>query len=241
VVFTVTDVIDLADPVATVVTPGNGEAFVLGPVTLSGAATDDVAVDSVKVAIKDKASGFWLHSDDTWGGFAWLEASLSAPGEPAVDWSVDFDPPAAGEYALMVRAEDSSGNVQLDKPFVNFSFNDGGGDTVDPDATVVSPASNETFALGPIELMGGASDDVAVESVMVAIKDKATGKWWHGTGFEDGFRYLNAELSEPGAVSTDWNYVFEAPAVGDYIVTIRARDTSLNIDLTRPWVSFHVE
>jgi hypothetical protein len=71
----------------------------------------------------------------------------------------------------------------------------------------------------------------------VALRDRNTLDWWTGSGW-GGFTWLAATMASPGSVSTPWTYGWTPPAAGDYAIVVRARDTSNNIDPTKPWVPF---
>ena len=81
-----------------------GDTFTTSPITLSGTATDNVGVDQVRVAIRDRNAGLWLQDDmTTFGPFRRFDATLSNPGAPATDRSFDVPLPD-GNYALSARA-----------------------------------------------------------------------------------------------------------------------------------------
>ncbi len=111
---------DTVAPNGTVAVPGQDQVLAGDPVVLSGQATDDIAMSTVHVSIKDRTSGLWLRSNGTFGAFARIPATLSAPGASSTGWSYVFTGPP-GLYALSLRATDSSGNVDPTMPWVRFS------------------------------------------------------------------------------------------------------------------------
>jgi hypothetical protein len=141
-----------------------------------------------------------------------------------------------------VRAADTSGNLDPTRPWVNFQLTDLPPDDIDPDATVTSPLNNETFPMGTVNLNGDATDNAGIDRVRIAIKDKTTSLWWDGSAWQAGFLWIPGDttLGTPGGTSTTWSYDFTPPAPGDFIFSVRADDTSGNLDPVTPWVSFSV-
>jgi hypothetical protein len=69
-----------------------------------------VAVNRVRVAIKNQANGRWLHSNGTWGDFQSQAAVLGNPGARSTSWSFSWVPPATGSYGVHALAWDNAGN-----------------------------------------------------------------------------------------------------------------------------------
>jgi hypothetical protein len=227
---------DDIDPDTQAGSPAGGASVPLGPVTLTGTATDNQGVTSVKVAIKDVTTNKWW-TGSGWGGWARVETALADAGATSTDWSYTFTPPQTGSYTYSPQAGDAAGNVDQSPPWISFSVYDGAADSEPPDAVVVVPTPNQSFPAGPIDLAGSATDDQAVAAVELAIKDSATGQWWTGSGW-GGFQYLDATLDAPGATSTGWSFSFNPSGSGGYGVLVRAQDAAGNYDPSKPWVSF---
>lgn len=106
----------------TVSTPTANQGFSSIPVAMSGAATDDVGVAEVRIAVQDTVSKQWLRSNGSWGPFQNQTATLASPGATATGWSFAFAPPGggSGRYAVQVAAMDAAGNVDPTKPWVPF-------------------------------------------------------------------------------------------------------------------------
>ena len=116
---------DSTPPDGTVASPASNEVVGSVPVGLSGSATDDVGVAQVRVAIKDRGTGLWYHSDGSWGAYQVQQASLSAPGSTATSWSYDWTPPGggSGSYGFGLTAVDTSANTDPTKPWITFTVN----------------------------------------------------------------------------------------------------------------------
>jgi hypothetical protein len=109
-------------PDATVTVPTGNQVLPLNGVTFTGNASDNVGVAAVKVAIRDRSTLRWWNGSSWVTGTVWLSgAVLTNPGAPVTGWSFSWTPPAAGLYAVTVRAEDAVPNYDASRPWVNFS------------------------------------------------------------------------------------------------------------------------
>ncbi|MEO8062817.1 MAG: DUF4082 domain-containing protein [Pseudomonadota bacterium] len=133
---------DTSLPVVTITGPTSATtlAVTASPITLSGTASDNVAVTQVT----------WVNSR---GG------SGTATG--TTSWSVSNLALQTGSNVLTVTARDAAGNTQTDTLTVTFT------DTTRPSITITSPTSNSTRTqtASTITLGGSASDNVAVTQV----------------------------------------------------------------------------
>jgi hypothetical protein len=113
---------DTVAPDATVTVPTNNQVLALSGATFTGNATDNIGVAGVKVAIRNRTTLKWW-SGSTWvNNTFWLSgAVLSSPGSPVTGWSFSWTAPAAGLYAVTVRAEDAVPNQDATRPWINFS------------------------------------------------------------------------------------------------------------------------
>jgi hypothetical protein len=235
---------DSTPPDGLVAVPSPNQVLPSIPATLSGTATDNVAVSSVDVAIRDRNTLQWWNGSAWQSSFVWLPTALSDPGGDSTDWSYSFDPPNSSNYVVGLRATDTSGNIDPTLPWVSFAIDEGSppppGDSTPPDGLVAVPSPNQVFPSTPVPLSGTATDNVAVSSVDVAIRDRNTLQWWNGSAWQSSFVWLPTALSDPGGDSTDWSYSFDPPNSSNYVVGLRATDTSGNIDPTLPWIRFSI-
>ena len=230
------DVVADGEPAVPTAGFGFGGLLVGPPIELFGSATDNIGVVSVKVAVRDRDTGEWLHADGTFGPFERFEADLSDPGATHTGWSHFVDVPE-GDYSLSVRAFDAIGNSSSISPWHHFTI---GPDTIPPVPVAGFPYGKTLLSLGaPVTLWGTATDNVAVASVKVAIRDRTTGMWLRPDGTFGSFHRFTAELSDPGAMSTDWQYEVEL-AEGDYSMSVRAWDAAGNTMSLSPWHHFTV-
>jgi sugar lactone lactonase YvrE len=232
---------DTTPPDATVAVPGSGTMHSSAlPILFYGDATDDVAVASVRVAVKDKTSGLWW-TGTSWGSFTYLSAELADPGTMATAWSLEWSPPSEGDYAILVEARDGSANPDPSKPWVPFGVYPGALDDTEPDATITVPAKGGNYPEAFLQLAGEAIDDASgVATVGVAIKNTQSGQWWTGSAWDPAVTFNDATLSNPGGTATSWTYDWTPPAVGTYGALVRTVDVAGNIDSTRSWHGFNV-
>ena len=113
--------VDTAPPGGSLTSPQPGTT-VPGPVTVTGTATDDVAVAAVDVGIRNVATGRWLQADGSWAPtFAWVATTLEAPGTSATGWSYLLQAPNAGTYGVQARARDAVGTTTTIRSYATFT------------------------------------------------------------------------------------------------------------------------
>lgn len=228
-------VADAVAPDTTVTAPLSGQRLPEGLVGMAGSASDDVGVARVEVAVRDTATGLWW-TGATWGGFKYHETTLASPGAASTGWTFALGLPP-GSYGVLARATDVAGKVDPTRPWIPFGVVEGTADTTPPDASVAVPVPRGVYSVAPLTMSGSATDDVGVGAVDLAVRDTVSGLWWNGSSW-GAFTYLPATLDAPGTASTGWEFSWTPPGPGAYGVSVRATDTSGNIDPTRPWVAF---
>ncbi len=117
----------------------------------------------------------------------------------------------------------------------------GGADTTNPTATITSPTSNQVFLASPVTITGTASDAGRIASVSVSVYRSLAsgGQYWNGSAWQTPFVALPATLSSPNATNTNWTYLFQAPAGGNFWVAAFAYDAAGNY-VTVPFRGFNV-
>ena len=111
----------------------------------------------------------------------------------------------------------TSTNADLSPATRTFSVSAGGGpDTVAPNGTLSVPTNNQVFTGGVVTMSGGATDNIDVGRVGVAIRNTATGQWLRSNGTfgadhpchrDGGQRHVgdvelhNADACPPGATA----------------------------------------
>ena len=235
--FTVSGPPDTTAPDTVIAVPTSGQSFALGTVTMSGSASDNVGVSSVRVAIQDTGSGQWW-TGSTWAASQqWLNATLFSPGAPSTGWSYAWHSPASGGYTAFARATDAATNV--DTSPASRASTVLPVDTTLPDTTISSPV-NGSSGPAPIGISGSATDNSGVAAVRVAIRNNATLQWWTGTGWGAGGSYVVATLDDPGGVAVNWSYPFDPGIAGNFGIQVKSVDTSGNVGGNTTWRNFNI-
>lgn len=229
--------VDDLGPELTVTNPSSGAGTTL-PVVVTGQISDNTAVASVSVAVKDRANNLWWDPDaGVWGPFARFPAALDAPGGSTSTWSWPFAGAAeGGSYWLSVRGEDEAGNPEQASIGLTFDIAPSGPvDTTAPDTEFTSPVSGAVLPAGTIALVGTATDDTAVDRVQIAIRDRDSGNWWDpgSSSWQAQLSWFDAVLDNRGAAATGFGYDFDAGAGSRYWMQARAIDASGNIDSSK--------
>lgn len=225
--FDVDDIVlpDAAAPTVTTVTPAAQAVFASGSLTVDGTAGDDVRVDEVRLAVKDRATGAWFDpTSATFGPYTNFRAVLDPPrGATSVNWSLDLDLPD-GSYLLVATARDQASGASTPS-YTQFSVTSGPIDVDAPVVTMATPGAGDQVAAGTVSLVGTASDDVAVDEVVLAVRRTGDGTWYDVAtqSFAAGYRNWTADLSDAGATDTGWSHDVVV-GDGDFSVTVLARD-----------------
>lgn len=252
---------EATNPSSPVVTsPEQRAVLPLDSVTMTGTATDNSAVGNVEISVQDADTGLWWDSSDA----AWETtqtyslASYTATSAPATSVSWRFVFPGVsqqGRYLAEVRTRDHNGNVSppvlrsfampgATPPSVPASPTD---DTTRPDGTLTfpapPPAPEANLPLETIHFTGGATDNVGVSHVRLALKRNSDGQWWTGSGssgFGTTYTTWEATLATPDGTSTGWSWDWLPRAPGAYTIIVEARDAAGNVDSSKPSVVFNV-
>ena len=202
-----------------------------GPVVVRGRATDDRGVVKVKLTIKDRGTGrYWNPATRRWQAeWLWYNASIQRPRARTTEWSLRFDPGAAGgsgRYQATAVAWDDQGRRDPDVARRRFRIEAAGGA---PTTAITSPTAGALVDEGPIEVQGTAEDADGVGTVRLSIRDLADDRWWNadlGT-WQTAWDWYEADLATPGATTTTWALPFDPSATdgsGRYRVTATAWD-----------------
>ncbi len=131
---------DTTAPSGALTSPTAGQQVPVGPVTLTGTASDDRSVAAAYVAVRRGDTSTWLRPDGSWGAFTWVPTTLAAPGSTSTGWSLGLTLPSATGYAVQVRVDDASGNQNpTPRPATSFTATSGGSDTATPVVTLTAP------------------------------------------------------------------------------------------------------
>lgn len=213
----------------------------LAAMTFSGTATDNVGVNSVKIALKRNSDGRWWTGTGSSGfgtAYTTFEATLDAPGGTSTGWTWPWTPRAAGAYTIQVTAFDAAGNKDNSIPNVVFNVTTETADTSPPDTAITSPDDGGTVPTGPTTITGTATDDRTVSAVRLAITNGA-GQYWNGASWTSTSSTVSATVAGTAPDFT-WSYALPAGAAaqGSYAVSATAVDGQNNADPTPATRSF---
>ena len=130
----------------------------------------------------------------------------------AVLWSYDTGREIHGSAAI------SGGMVFIANAGFLDAFGFGGGASAPPETTISSPVDGSTVTNpnGTLTVSGTATDDTAVTSVLVSVRDEDRGLYWDGTTrtWKKVLTQNVGALAQQGRSSTTWSYAFPAPKNG---------------------------
>jgi outer membrane protein assembly factor BamB len=248
-----------APPETRVTSPANGSTVTNpnGSLTVSGSATDDAAVTSVLVSVRDEDRGlYWDGTTGTWKKVLNLNAaSLAQPGRPTTTWTYRFPAPRnGGPFTVTAEAVDPDGQHDPSLAQTEFSLTSL---TKPPDTTIGSPRVDQLFTFPNgrqsfnITITGTATDTMGtkpgVATVYVVVENLEHGEYFCGPpgcgGGETGrwkpvWFKVAATLANPGAKSTTWTLTFSTyDHPHTYSITAWAVDRNGNPDPFRATVS----
>lgn len=220
-----------AKPQTTLVSPANGSTIANpnGNLTLSGAASDDVRVTKVLVAVKDKnANKWWNATTNSWSNvFQQNLATLGSPNTASTSWNLSVPMPfQGGVFFAQAEAVDNDGQHDATVATSDFTVESLGNP---PETAITSPVFKQVFHFPDgarqsfdINVEGTASDpggaNRGIARVNIAIRNIEHGEYYCGsagcgTGGETTlwtptYTVLTAALASPGGNSTTWSFVF---------------------------------
>ena len=230
-----------------------------GSLPFSGAASDDVGVQRVYVAIKNRNSTkWWDGATQTWSSvFQQNRATLTNPGGRSTDWTYAVPiPPEGGVYYAQAEAIDADGQHDVSVAQADFTVSSSGNP---PETTISSPVFKQVIAFPggvrqsfPITIEGTATDatgsDRGIEAVYLYVKNREHGEYFCGPGgcpaqgeeasdWSPTYKRLDAVVADPGAQTTTWSYTFPTfDHPHSYFVAAWAEDLNGEIDQTRAQV-----
>jgi hypothetical protein len=199
---------DTLAPVVSVANPGAGST-VNGVVTVSGSASDNVALAKVEVAVDA-------------GPFK------AATGTASWSTTVDSRTYANGGHTIVARATDGAGNVASKSVAVTVA--NATADLTPPTVAVASPSAGATVA-GAVVISGTAADNVAVARVEVGVDG---GAWSQASGAASWTWNWSSASAANGSHSISARATDTAGNTVTKTVTVTS---SNNADTTAPGVS----
>ena len=200
------------------------------PLTFSGTASDDERLQGVEIAIRNRTTRENMAADGAYGveqRWAWHRITPANMNTASYNWSFttpfDLSP---GDYDFYVRAIDNEdlstsstyqGRLRLevwiegDEP---------------PNAVLTGPDPAGDYQELHLDPVGTATDDNGVDEVLLTFYERDSRRYLQPDGsLSAAFATRTAQLSDPGATSTDWSYSTDLPSQGEWEVTAYAYDT----------------
>ena len=211
------------------------------PITLTGTATDDKGVASVKVTLQDRDTGRYLQPDGKTMSAtpATLTAPLGTPGGTATTWTLPVTLPTGGNWSFTAVATDSAGQQDTSTTGATGSYRFYPND--DPPSlsdTLGQPQTGATFTSGTIVVTGRAEDapngNPSIASVQVAVVN-AAGQYMSsaGTFTSTTPSFRTAFLNSPGSAGSNYSYTTPVIPAGTYSVIVQPVDVNGQIGAAR--------
>jgi outer membrane protein assembly factor BamB len=228
-----------------------------GSTTLTGQASDDVAIKRVAVAVRDiNADRWWDATTNTFGiNPVNNPAVLANPGAPTTAWSLPFPiPSSGGSYEVRARAFDDTGAPDPSPASARFFVESLGSPAA---ATITAPSALQTVIIPNhgsafnVTVSGSATDSggttPGVAAVWLQVTNVEHGETFCGAPGCNGYGWsyvpypssFKATLSSPNAVSTNWSASVQLYGhAHTYTVTAWAVDRDGLVQQARPKVTF---
>ncbi|KRF04711.1 hypothetical protein ASG88_21115 [Nocardioides sp. Soil777] len=201
-------------------------------VNLSGTATDDIGLQSVRVSLQDRDTGRYLQPDGTMSAsMTFRNAVLTPAAATSATWSLpSIVLPSGGDWRFTAIAFDSRG--QQDPTPATGSYRVYPGDGLpNLSETLGQPMTGSSFTEGRIVVTGRAEDApdafAGIARVEVGVINSA-GQYMSSTGTftSTTASYRPAFLNSPGSAGSNYSYTTPVIPSASYTVVVRAIDVN---------------
>ena len=213
-------------PNATLNFTGTDQNIEVLALNIAGNATDDFAVASVGIALRDLDTLRYLKADGTLQTqFTTIPATLTVPGATATAFSLSLNLPIKGEWSVAAYAIDSQGQQDLSTAGATAKYLIYPGD-LDPglEPALGSPNNGDVLAGSTIVVGGRAIDDFGISRVEVQITNSANQSMNSSGVFSAGALWIASFLTSPGTPGSNFAYTTPLIPVGTYTVSVRSID-----------------
>ena len=218
--------IDTVDPTSAFVSPVPGGSINL-PDVLTGSSSDDVAVQQVKVTIRNFTTGQFVQPDGQSLASTWAKIEPTFTPAANVTWSISLANLPAGIYRARVKTADTSGNETGWSATHDFNVLPGAGADTTAPVGVVSPLAGDLLTL-PGAVSGTASDDVEVSEVRVTIRNRTTKDYVQADGTSVAAAWAKLVPTITPGTSVSWNLPLDSLPPGPYQARVKVIDSSGN-------------
>ena len=194
---------------------------------LTGTATDDFGVASVRVSLRDNDTGRYLQPDGTMAAAnARLDAVLGTPNGTSTTWSLSVDLPTQGDFSVTAYGYDTVGQQDTSTSGATARYKIYPGD-LPPTITenLLQPSEGDALTEARIFVSGRAEDDQQIFRVQVAVRDSSNRYMSSsGTFGSTNPSWITAFLNSPGSPGSNFSYTTPPIPDGVYTVFVRAVD-----------------
>ncbi len=194
---------------------------------LTGTATDDFGVASVRVALRDVDTNRYLQPNGTMSAsYADLPATLANPNATSTTWSLSRDLPTQGDWSVTAYGFDTVGQQDTSTTGATARYEIYPGDQAPVfNENLRVPSGGETYTEGRIPVSGRVEDDQQIAAVQVAVRN-AAGQYLgsNGTFTSTNESWRTAFLNSPGSPGSNYSYTTPVIPAGEYVVRVRGVD-----------------
>lgn len=217
---------DTVDPASSFVSPVAGGSLTL-PASITGTSTDNVAVQAVKVVIKNFATKDYVQPDGQSMAASWAKIEPAITPGPSASWSISLANLPPGLYRARVKTTDTSGNQTSWSATHDFTITPAGGvDTFAPSGSISALAGNALTLPGG--LMGIAADNDSVAEVKVTIRNRTTQDFVQADGMSVAPSWAKLAPTITPGPSVSWSLPLANLPAGPYQARVKVVDASGN-------------
>ncbi|MBI4248640.1 MAG: fibronectin type III domain-containing protein, partial [Elusimicrobia bacterium] len=222
-------VADGQSPISTILAPPNNSS--VGSLsTISGSATDNLQVASVRLAIEHVSAS---EPPQYWDGTSWLQSyyEINVGISPAASINWSYAGPAGSylvpgdQYRIHAVAKDSSFNSHEVVAAVTYEA----ADSQPPGVTIAAP--NAAFSSSLAVISGSAYDNGTVAQMKVILKDISNSTFWNaGNASWQSSTFENSIAITTGSF-VSWQFAGPTGLIGghSYVIQAKAFDSNSNI------------
>lgn len=225
-----------AAPTATIDTPLKNSIVPPGePLTITGTAADDTAVQRVDVRVRNLQTREGMATDGAWGVPNWRQVTPVNTSAPSLAWSVTTPPLPPGRYEIIARAVDefevatpegtTRPNIKVLSQYES---------PPPPETTLDFASTTQDVDDLDLPITGTASGEGGIADVKLVVQDDVTKRYLTNADgdLSDAYTLLAIPVAEPGGTATTFSQLLHLPTAGDWNVTAFAMDTLGQFDMT---------
>ncbi len=208
---------------------GTDQTLVTLSLPITGTATDNLGVASVKMAVYNSTTREYLThptSGATSLTYTLMDLPVASPGATSTTFSKTFTLPDPGNYRITAVAVDTAGQLDASSTGATATYLIFPGDA---DPTLVTslqtPVNGHTYT-NTIPVGGRAEDDNGITRVSLTVQNTRTGQYLRIDGTMGASQTLSAYLTNPGGPGSNFSYTTPTLAPGTYLVTVYPTDNN---------------